>query len=162
MEKACMDDIMAYHTAVRKMFDSESSEIFPNNNESHAAAIIEEIFLHAANNIKVFCRNLNPATWDNQGVLDALLNAASRGVLIQVYTQEEISKDSRFAKMLNLLNISEKRNVRADVSCNFVVADHKMFRFEKDANECHAIASANCPELGKALSNFFDDLIPER
>ena len=40
----CMDDIVAYHTAIKKLFDKDSTEFFPNNNAAHAAAIIEELF----------------------------------------------------------------------------------------------------------------------
>lgn len=152
----CLDNIEAYHAAIKKLFDKDSEEFFPNNNAAHAAAIIEEIFLHAAEEVKVFCKKLSQETWDDEGVLDAVLKAASCGIKISVLTQDAIDKNSKIYRLLELLNVCIKQNVGTEFRCNFIVADRKMFRFEKDSGECHAVGCANCPELAKDLSDFFD------
>ena len=154
----CMDDIVAYHTAIKKLFDKDSTEFFPNNNAAHAAAIIEELFIHATKEVKVFCRNLNPKTWDDKGVLSAVLKAASCGVTIKILTQESIAENTEIYRLLSLLKISVTQNRGTQIHCNFIVADKKMFRFEDDFSKCHAVGCANCPELAEKLSNFFDEV----
>lgn len=154
----CLDNIEAYHAAIKKLFDKDSEEFFPNNNAVHAAAIIEEIFLHAVEEVKVFCRNLNPETWDDKGVLDAVLKAASCGVKIRVLTQGTIDTNSKIYHLLELVKVCINQNVGAEFRCNFIVADKKMFRFEENSNECHAVGCANCPELAEKLSDFFDQV----
>ena len=150
------DNIKKYHDAVKLLFDNDSTELFPNNNEEHTTAIIEEILLHAQKSVKILCTCLNHDVWDNQKVMDAFVNAFCRGVKIEIVTQQKMDKDSKLSKLIRSLRVSIKEETASYLTCNFIVADKKMFRFEEDASKRHALASANCPQVAIVLDEVFE------
>ena len=152
------EQISKYHAMVKRLFDQNSEELFPNSSKEHSAAIIEEILLHAKHDVKIFCTHLSADVWDKERIHNAFMKAICRDVKISIITQQEVDKTSELYRLINLLKVSVRENLGSDVKCNFIVADSKMFRFEENAEERRAIASANCKELAKKLDEFFADL----
>ena len=158
MDDATMKSIEEYHAAIKLLFDRDSQEMFPNNNEEHTAAIIEEIFRHAKNTIKVFCTSLNHDVWGKPDIQDAFIRAFCHGIKFEFIIQKCMDMSSDLAKLIKVLKVPVKENIAADVGCNFIVADKKMFRFERDSKERHAFACANNSEISAMLETLFDNL----
>ena len=164
--RAMRKNIEEYHRAVKSLFDQESSEWFPNNNEEHDAAITEEILLHAKKEIKIFCTCLKHDVWNNQGVINAFINAICRGVKFQIITQQNIDEGTELKWIINKAisnkelssEISVYENIGEHLPYNFIVADRKMFRFEGNANKRQAVACANCPDIAIQLEERFDQI----
>ena len=157
MEKkfALEESIAKYHAMVKRLFDNNSEDLFPNSSKEHSAAIIEEIMLHAKHDIKIFCSRLSADVWDKEPIRNALIKAVCRGVEISVITQQQADRTSELFSLMTSLDITVREESGSDVEFNFIVADKKMFRFERDSTERSAIASANCSELAEPLDDFF-------
>ncbi len=152
------EQMSKYHAMVKRLFDQNSEDLFPNSSKEHSAAIIEEILLHAKHDVKIFCTHLSSDVWDKERIRNAFLKAICRNVNIAIITQQDIDKTSELYKIIDSLDVDIKENIGSDVKCNFIVSDSKMFRFEENAEERRAIASANCKELAKNLDEFFANL----
>ena len=167
LDNAMLQNIEEYHHAIKSLFDQESTEWFPNNNEEHDAAITEEILLHAKEEVKIFCSSFRNDVWNNLGVKEAFIKAISSGVKIQIITQQKIDEKTELKWMidkmlsLNILSsndVSVKEEIGGNLPYNFIVADRKMFRFEGNANKRQALACANCPKIAENLDYLFNRL----
>lgn len=144
-----------YHSAVKQLFDEDSSQEFFNNSREHAIIVIEEILRHAKENINIFCTKLNPDVWANENVVDAFLNAIVHDVKIHICTQENM-EESTIKKFVKLFGIESKENVGKDIKCNFMVADGKMFRYEQDGSARCALVCANNRDRANQINSFFE------
>ncbi|MBS1372067.1 MAG: hypothetical protein HPZ91_19155 [Lentisphaeria bacterium] len=151
------NNIWEYHCAIKKLFDKDSEEFFPNSNAEHASAILTEIFRHAKGEVLVFCHDLSESAWESECLRKAIFTAHANHVTIQTAVQvaEPDVKSQKTLAFFRELEIPIFFNRDRDFSFNFIVADRKMFRFEQDYNVCSAIACANNREVGDQLSDLF-------
>ena len=156
LDEAMLKNIEQYRDAVKRLFDSDSTEMFPNNNEEHTAVIINEIFCHAQQEVKIFCSCLNHDVWDDTKIKESFLEAIKRGVIFKIVTQKEIDKETKLKNTFEEFHVPIKEKVADYLTNNFIVADKKMFRFEENASERHAFACANSPKIAAKLDEAFN------
>ncbi len=156
MAEEKIDAIIAYHDAVKKLFDNKSTQIFSNNSLEHATAILIEIFKHAEEHVRIFSYNLEEKAWSNGDLRKAIADAYARDVDIKVAIQKETVSDTSISDFFKQLGVDIMVGRAPDVVFNFVEADQKMFRFEEDKNICHAVACANNNEVSMKLHDAFD------
>ena len=156
-------DRKPYYEAVKHLFDTQSNLIFKNSNVGHASTIITEVFDHATTIIRVFCRKLNVSVWGDQRLKDAIQQAVSRNVKIEIVTQlPEKDVDVNSIAFFKHIGVHPQYGIGRDRKYNFVVADNKMFRLEPNADDIGAFASANNKEVSTKLEEIFAEIQSEK
>ena len=145
----------SYADIVRKYFEDDSTEIFPNGCEQHAKVIIEQIFSHAEDYVYVLSTNLAKSIWNDPSILEAVRRALERSVSVRISIQRNTSDANLLEELLSEFNIEINVNRDPTLGSNFIVSDDKMFRYEENRDRVEAIASANYPELAVILKDYY-------
>lgn len=145
----------SYADIVRKYFEDDSTEVFPNGCEEHAKVIIEQIFRHAQDYVYVLSTNLAKSTWNDSVICEAVRGALERGVSVRISIQENTIDANSLQELLSEFNIEINLNRDITLGSNFIVSDDKMFRYEENRDRVEAIASANYPELAIILRDYY-------
>lgn len=173
-----------YRAHVHALFERDSDLVVSNSEPAHAAILIEALLKYSKQRVSIFCRNLNPEIYDQKKLIQELVEAViSRGVSVHVIVQEN-PKEGNFLQTLKLLSVfcrSREKSVKdsgklphevsirqcspgsqaAMAESNFVVADRKSYRFEKDREKINAFACVNDPASANMMevnfSRYLDD-----
>jgi hypothetical protein len=159
-----------YKQNIEKLMLAGSSEMISNNLPQHASALLSCFFRHATSEVKIVCNTLRRSVYDTPEVLSSMLAAGRRGIPIQVLVRNTPEEGSVFLTRFNELMraqptkfsllpdaVTHSKLVKEQKE-NFSIMDAKAFRFEKDTDNCHAVACMNFPSLAAVLSNTFDRL----
>jgi hypothetical protein len=160
------DQLEDYQAHVERLFDQDSDVLVSNSDPKHAAILIATLFRRAKDKVAVFCRNLKADIYSEKNVVEAMLDAARRGIEIRILTQEP-PEAVELLWQLNCLaftspskrvhiRMCNKSGIGAALKSNFTVMDDKGFRFEPDKSEMKAHACANNRTLVKSMLQRFD------
>lgn len=159
-----------YRELVERLAKSNSSEKIPNATIDHAAVLIENLFAHAREKVRILSGQLNKDVYGASGVFDKARDFL-RG---ECGVSNEEKKQLEILLEAPLSDIGENPLVRMcreypdtckvkyisgdkdkEINCHFIVADGKAWRFEPDKRTPAAIACFNDPEIGKQLDEMF-------
>lgn len=160
-----------YRKLVKRLADEGSGEFIPNGGTEHAEVLIENIFIHAKNIVRVFSGELNARVYGVPNIVDsakAFLQESSDNklqILIQDYSEDDLSKyvHHDLIKMCHedldddaACEIKSVNEMDTDVSSHFVIMDEIGYRFEPDREKPTAMGCFNDPESAKKLNKSFD------
>lgn len=165
-----------YRELVERLAKSNSSEKIPNATIDHAAVLIENLFAHAHEKVRILSGQLNKNVYGASGVFEKaraflrgeheaskeggrrfeiLLEAPSSDIgenpLVRLCREE-----TEFSNICEVKYISDPKD--KEINCHFILVDGKAWRFEPDKETPAAIACFNDPEIGKQLDEMFDVL----
>lgn len=158
-----------YRKHVKKLADESSSELIANGGTEHAEVLIENIFEHAGNAVRVFSGELNARVYGSSGIVENakefLQSGADHKLSILIQNKEVLSSLEKhdLIKMCIELNtdMCEIRVVNEadkDVGHHFVVMDEVGYRFEPDREKPTAVACFYDVDNAKLLVSSFDNM----
>jgi len=158
-----------YRKHVKKLADAGSSELIANGGTEHAEVLIENIFAHANNKVRVFTGKLNARVYGSSNIVENAREflQSDSGHKLQILVQDEevlsTLKTHELIKMCFKLNadMCEIRSVGIedrDVDHHFVVMDEIGYRFEPDRSKPTAVACFHDAEHAELLVKSFDEM----
>ncbi|SMM99513.1 hypothetical protein SPONN_646 [uncultured Candidatus Thioglobus sp.] len=146
--------------------DPACTEVILNNDIYHATILIEQMFKHATQKVKLLSVSLDSRLYSQKNVLDAM-----RGFLQKQYTSLDIVTEQEICPESNvaLLKILDKFKTKISAKIaepwlseqyeyNFLVADESTYRFEGDKNKHEATVEFHNKEYTLKLNNVFDKI----
>lgn len=158
----------SYRKLVKKLADESSSTLVPNGGTEHAEVLIENIFSHADNAVRIFTGELNKQVYGADDIVnyaDYFLRKSSANklmILIQNYDDELKFTDHELIKMCEehvqsgACEIKAVSDVDKDVTSHFVIMDEIGYRFEPDRKKPTAVGCFNDVDGAKDLIDGFD------
>ncbi len=158
MTNETTESLGIYREMFRFMLSAGLDRFIHNDSKDHACVLIEELFRFAKESVFVFCHNLGRDVWDNPAILSALGEVLDRKkVKVQVLLQDtpEGGVDNRAFALLHAHSIDVRKTHNTEVKANFIVVDHKAYRFEKNDQGRKGYACSNNPDnAGKLIDAF--------
>lgn len=165
-----------YIALVKKLSESNSSEIINNSSADHASVLLAEMFRKGQGDAYIFSGALNPAIYgreDVAGTIGTYLTEGRGNLKVVVQSGADFVSDDDLCggKQLGLLHqlklrfgsdviskVEVKRGTEAmqTYPCHFTVVGKKAFRFEPDKNKHEAFASFNQPDMVSQLAGLFE------
>jgi hypothetical protein len=156
------ETLTKYREYAEVLWDLRSDEVFSNGKGEHAAVILETFLLKARSRVLLFCKNLASSVFERTSMRDAVLDALSRKIIVEIICQEEPESVSfvHSVRKWEAEGRSIRLNVATDVSVsklawNFAVADGHAYRFEKNNQVTKAVACMNDTKLGESFEGLF-------
>lgn len=164
----------SYRKLVERLSESNSSERIPNATVAHAAVLIENLFSHACESVRILSGQLNKDVYGLSGVYEKAIGFLRGGANREPRKRLEIllesppddisdnplvracKEDPELSELCDVKIISDEKDKA--ISCHFIVADGKAWRFEPNKETPAAIACFNEPEIGKQLDEMFSVL----
>jgi len=165
-----MDD---YRKMVKKLADAKSSQLIPNGGTDHAEVLIENIFSHANDIVRIFSGELNARVYGSAPVLakaKAFLKSGTGKkikILIQEMNISNSNKDYLIAH--DLIKTCKEVNPDAceikfasgddkEIGSHFVIMDNQGYRLEPDRKKPTGVGCFNDKGRATALSVFYDKM----
>lgn len=165
-----------YRELVERLAKTNSSERIPNATIDHATVLIENLFAHAHEKVRILSGQLNKDVYGASEILGKArtflrgeCGVSNEGKKrLEILLQEPqldigenplvrmCKEEPEFSNICEVKCISDAKD--REISCHFIVADGKAWRFEPDKRTPAAIACFNEPEIGKQLDEMFDVL----
>ncbi len=152
-----------YQLGVKAHFKENSIETFSNGKALNASFIYEEFFLNAKKQVCFFCKNLCQLVFNRDELILAAQKAVDNGIELKFAITENVIESENFKNFLKRNDITVKKVAPLksnDKYINFAFMDDKAYRFEKDATQAKAVASANDKEITKLLQDTYSNLSP--
>lgn len=158
---------MTYLDAVESLFEMKCDAIIPNGMAENAADLFYCFFKFSQKNVNIFCHNVCDEVFDFDHVIKEFAMALKRGITIRIVTQTGEIKSKKlkaFIKENMLLDPTLKYRLEiykgADhLKANFTTMDKRAYRFEQDAKNYVATASANRPDFAQKFDALFNQII---
>ena len=144
----------------------ECEDVILNNNIQHATILIEQMFKHATQRVRLLSVSLDAALYNKKNVLDAISNFLStEGTNLEIVTEKNICVKNN-AKLLSILNKHKKQVGRRvaepwlskQYKYNFLVSDDSTYRFEGDKSKHEATAEFHNQDYALKLNKVFDKI----
>lgn len=161
-----------YRKLVKKLADEGSSDLIPNGGVEHAEVLIENIFYHAKNTVRVFTGRLNARVYGAKDIVDnakeflQLDKNNKLQILIQEYSDDDLKQfashnlitmcKEQFDDMCEIKAVNDADDKNVD--SHFVVMDEIGYRFEPNKEKPTAIGCFNDAEKAKILNQMFDKM----
>lgn len=160
-----------YKMMVKRLADSKSSELIPNGGTEHAEVLIENIFSHANNVVRIFSGELNARVYGSSVVIDQAKDflQSGAGKKIKILVQELDDASLQLLKMHELVKMCREINADAceiksvderdkEVGSHFVIMDDQGYRLEPDRSKPTGIGCFNDDKTAAQLSKIYDDM----
>lgn len=158
--------ISRYAQIIKEYADEESEEIIPNGGIHQAAALIDNLFSHAKQSMKIFSSRLHPGIYESEEVLASaklfFKNKDGRKAQILLQDTDELSDlgERKFLKLCrdfsDQCEFKKVGQIDKNEKSHFVIMDNTGFRFCPDKELTAAIASFNNPKIVTNLGKQFD------
>ena len=158
--------ISRYAQIIKEYADKEAEEIIPNGGIHQAAALIDNLFSHAKQSMKIFSSRLHQGIYESEEVLASaklfFKNKDSKKVQILLQDTDELSDlgEHKFLKLCRDFSdqCEFKKACQKDKieKSHFVIMDNIGFRFCPDKNLIAAIACFNNHTIATNLGKQFD------
>ena len=162
-------DVSGYGDLIERLAAQKLNQRISNGVPAHAAILLETMFRHAEEEIRIYTGKLDGDTY----AAPALIREAKRflrrpGTCLRVLLQErrtvEWAKEQPFIKQLldtppglGTFEVRCARGIYAtDKAKHFSVMDGTGYRFEVDHAKTRAVANFNEPEVARDFSSAFD------
>ena len=161
-----------YRKLVKRLADEGSSDLIPNGGTEHAEVLIENIFLHARDVVRVFSGELNARVYGASNIVENAKEFMQSGsgkklqILIQDYSYDDHLRYEKhdlihmcYEKLgSDACEIKAVDDIDKVVDSHFVVMDDIGYRFEPDRKKPAAIGCFNDPEMAQELIVAFDKM----
>lgn len=168
----------SYKQILRELAAAGSEEFVNNSSMDHAAAMIEELFVNAKDEVNIFTDHLHAEVYDRPDMKQAVADFFNRdkannkiAIMMQLNEEplENLSKNGFVAsleKHKNQITFFKVDNeALKSVKKHFMVLktskDNYAMRFELDIKEHIATGTFNNESNGKKLFNFFERQVRE-
>ncbi|MES9884049.1 MAG: hypothetical protein ABW185_24650 [Sedimenticola sp.] len=158
-----------YRKMVKRYADEKNTELIPNGGTDHAEILIENIFSHAHDTVRVFTGTLNARVYGSDGVVEkaAEFLLSNKNSKLEILLQDIDDIESlRGHPLINACGkIDEDRCVfksanekEKSASSHFVTMDNLGYRVEPDKSKPAGIGCFNDPKLAVVLNDYFDTM----
>lgn len=158
-----------YRKLVKHLADEKSTDLIPNGGTDHAEVLIDNIFSHAKNSVRVFTGHLNSRVYGTDSVVSKAMDFLQSGpeTKLSILIQEDL--DSSFFAHHRLVRMCEDMfSDRCEVKMvaeedrkhqkHFVTMDDSGYRVEPDKEKPAGIGCFNDSETATKLNENFDDM----
>lgn len=157
-----------YRQMVKRNADFKSKDLIPNGGVEHAEVLIENIFSHANNTVRVFSGCLNGRVYGSDSVTTeaaAFLKNSDNQLMILLQDIEDWAEldNNELVKICDRDNsgrciIKKVVPEDKDIESHFVVMDDRGYRIEPDKSKPTGIGCFNDTELATKLNQRFDEM----
>jgi hypothetical protein len=157
-----MDD---YRDEVERLARARTGEPIYNSSVDHAAVIVEKLFRHARNNIRIISGSLKTELFGQEALAhEARAFLELDGTRLEIAIEndvESLDQNSEFVKVLSsFAGRVELRKMQSQVPAavkyHFTLADDDSYRFEPDKTESKAVGVFGDTLGAKKLREAFD------
>jgi len=165
------NSVNRYEIMVKKLADIKSSELIPNGGTAHAEVLIENIFAHAQDVVRIFSGQLNARIYGSSSVIDEAREFLQSGVgkRIKVLVQDLGEEKSNLLKTHKLISMClevdpgacEFKTVAEEdksIASHFVIMDDLGYRLEPDKSKSTGVGCFNDRETAIKLNSVYDDM----
>lgn len=162
-------DARAYAEVIERLARQKVNQRISNSVPIHAAILLETMFRHAKDEVRIYTGELAPATYGHPALVREAKRFISRPgtclkILLQRRQSEEWIEQHLFTRHLldtpSGFGVFEVRNAEGvyatDKAKHFSVMDATGFRFELSHDDTKAVANFNEPHVAQELSAAFD------
>ncbi len=156
-----LEELVAYRRRLVHAREVGSPRIIYNGSSHHAALLIEQLFLAAADRVKIVCTSLSTQSYGNTATMKAaeqfLSNADAK---LDIFTDgvEMVGGVNPFVQAFAGRDGVSVKKFKVPVDFDFMVVDGLAYRYEPDALDHAATASFNGLSLAQKLENIFDSV----
>lgn len=160
-----------YRKMVKKLADAKSGQLIPNGGTDHAEVLIENIFSHAQNVVRIFSGELNSRVYGSASVLakakEFLKSGTSKKIKILIQDTGAFNEEYLAAHDLvktckevsrNACEIKLASENDREIGSHFVIMDHQGYRIEPDRMKPTGVGCFNDSKRATALSVFYDKM----
>jgi len=153
-----------YRTQVDRLIAEGSGEILLNGSAAHASIIVERMFTHARNCVRILSRRLDPRIYGGSEIVEAATLYSSvpeRKIKILLESEKELEAHPLLKAVFDDENVQIKlipEFLHESVGFNFSTMDDYGTRFEENKSEAVAIAQFGNDQYTKRLNDLFDRL----
>jgi len=154
-----------YRNEIDRLMRNGGGEKILNGSADHAAIILERMFHHGKESIKIFSRSFTPNIYGNSMLLSAAQSFLSRGHRVNIIVEEKHNVSGAlhpFFKQLRDYDAIDIRHLHKKlapiVNTNFSVKDDTDIRVSDEAESMQAVATFGDMDEAKKLSRYFDKL----
>ncbi len=165
-----MADGDEYRKLIEELASKSINQRVSNGQPLHAGILLETMLKRARSRVCIFSGNLDPAAYDQPGILDAVVQFMRRsGARLRILLQETQARELLMQKPLvrildenkaTAMGVTEIRCAKGPYSTprahHFSVMDDHAYRFEVDHAKMQAFANFNEPKVAKDLLTAFD------
>lgn len=167
-QMAAQTELRSYRQLIEQLAQGGINHRIPNSIPAHAAVLLETMFRHAREEIRIFTGEMRPAVYGDSGLMDAarrflLRPGACLRILLQTAREEAWLKEQPIVRAClahaqpGALDIRCANGVYATpVAKHFAVMDDRGYRFELNHDKTQAIANFNEPDAARKLVSAFD------
>ncbi len=166
-------DIAIYRKYLNGLIESNSSELFFNENKEHASAVMACIFRNSKDIVRIMAKSLSGDVSGNDEYRSALFGFLNKGgklkVLLNGYTPDilntskilSVFKAHNSLAPANRVVVKNAHGLRFTLSstgneAHFTVGDNRLYRVEKDVEKYTAFGSFNDSSACNKLIESFD------
>lgn len=158
-----------YRKLVKKLADEGSSELIANGGTEHAEVLIENIFAHAGDAVRIFSGELNARVYGSSGIVENakefLQSGTNHKLDILIQSKDIVSSLEKHDLIKMCLELNTKMcelrlvgETDEDVGHHFVVMDEIGYRFEPDREKPTAVGCFHDEVNAKLLARSFDSM----
>lgn len=166
-DKATADKFIQKINRYKDNIEKNYPLIFDNNNFSHAVAGVKTLLDFSEQEILIYSNQLQDKFYREDYIKDAVVDFLQRNdkVKLTILVRDRLKPEHKFLKFLKTLPAKNKKKITIKslkserdqpYKNNFIVADKRYLRLEKDENNYTARLAFNEIVAAKELVNKFD------
>ncbi|MEM6381554.1 MAG: hypothetical protein AAF739_02680 [Pseudomonadota bacterium] len=155
-----------YKQKIDRMIRESTGEIILNGTHEHAAIILERMFAHASESVRILTRKFDPRTYcvpETVAAARSMLTDRKLSIMVLVEEIDSINSEhnpylGEFRKLENFQIKEVADQLKSPVDVNFALMDERGYRFERDQSGATAVVSFGEKTLTHRLKRLFDDV----